>query len=47
MDEPKDDKQTPREIVAKLAAMTPEEFNRFMHEHFQRLCARPLPADLQ
>ena len=43
MDEP-DDKQTPREILDKLHAMTPEEFSRFMAEHFQRLCARPLPS---
>jgi hypothetical protein len=33
--------QTPREIIEKLAAMTPKEFNGFMYEHFNRLCSQP------
>lgn len=42
--------QTPREIMEKLGAMTPKEFSDFMHDHFQRLCSKPLgdrkpPAD--
>jgi hypothetical protein len=43
-DKPKPDReQTPREIIEKLNAMSPEEFNRFMHDHFRALCSRPLP----
>lgn len=38
------DKQTPREIMDKLNAMTPEEVNHFLGEHFRRLCSKPLPA---
>jgi hypothetical protein len=30
--------QTPREKIARLAAMSPEEFNRFMHWNFNRIC---------
>ena len=30
--------QTPREMIARLADMTDEEFNRFMHGHFDRIC---------
>lgn len=43
MSEEKKPEQTPREIIAKLAALSPEEFDRFMHGHFQRLCRQPLP----
>lgn len=35
--------QTPREIMDKLYAMTPEEVNRFLGEHFRRMCSKPLP----
>ena len=35
--------QTTREIMDKLYAMTPEEVNRFLGEHFRRLCRKPLP----
>ena len=38
-------KQTPREIIAKLAEMSDEEFSQFMAWHFARLCKQPLPAD--
>ena len=30
--------QTPREMIARLADMTNEEFYRFMHGHFNRIC---------
>jgi hypothetical protein len=36
------DEQTPREKIAKLAAMSPEEFNRFMLWNFTRICKQPL-----
>ena len=36
---------TPREKIAKLAAMSPEEFSRFMHWNFNRICKLPLPED--
>jgi hypothetical protein len=35
--------QTPREMIAKLAAMTDEEFDQFMHEHFDRICRQKAP----
>jgi hypothetical protein len=35
------DKQTPREIIEKLAAMTDAEFSQFMARHFEQLCKRP------
>ena len=34
---------TPREKVAKLAAMSPEDFNRFMLWNFNRICKQPRP----
>jgi hypothetical protein len=34
---------TPREKIAKLAAMSDEEFNAFMMWNFQRVCKEPLP----
>jgi len=34
------DKQTPREIIEKLAAMTDAEFSQFMARHFEQLCKR-------
>ena len=37
--------QTPREMIAKLAAMTDAEFDRFMHQHFNRICRQPPPQD--
>ena len=44
-DEKKPD-QTPREIIAKLAAMSPEKFNQFMGRLFDSLCRQPLtPAE--
>jgi hypothetical protein len=43
MADEKKPEQTPREIIEKLAAMSPEEFNYFMMEHFKRLCRQPLP----
>lgn len=36
---------TTREIMDKVYAMTPEEFNRMMHENFRRMCNKPLPGD--
>lgn len=33
---------TPREKIAKLAAMSPEEFNAFMMWNFTRACSAPL-----
>ena len=33
--------QTPREMIARLADMTNEEFDRFMHGHFNRICKQP------
>ncbi len=35
--------QTPREKIAKLATMSPEEFSRFMLWNFNRICKQPLP----
>jgi hypothetical protein len=35
---------TPREKIAKLAAMSPEEFNRFMLWNFIRSCKEPSPT---
>jgi hypothetical protein len=43
MADEKKPEQSPREIIEKLHAMSPEEFNRFMHENFARLCKQPLP----
>jgi len=40
-----EDEQTPREKIAKLAAMSPEEFNAFMRWNFNRICQLPLPED--
>jgi hypothetical protein len=36
------DKQTPREIIEKLAAMTDAEFSQLMARHFEQLCKRPV-----
>jgi hypothetical protein len=44
MDDTENKEQTPREKIAKLAAMPPEEFNRFMRWNFERICKKPLPA---
>jgi len=38
-------KQTPREIIARLADMTDEEFGQFMHQHFNRICRQPPPQN--
>jgi len=35
--------QSPREIIAKLAAMSDAEFNAFMSRHFAQKCKQPLP----
>ena len=35
--------QTPREIIAKLAAMSDKEFSDFMLWNFMRICKEPLP----
>ena len=43
MSDEKKPEQTPREIIAKLAAMSPNEFSDFMHQHFQRLCNHAPP----
>ena len=32
---------TPREMIARLADMTDEEFGQFMHQHFNRICRAP------
>ncbi len=37
--------QTPREKIAKLAAMSDEEFSAFMRWNFNRICQLPLPED--
>jgi hypothetical protein len=37
-------KQTTREIMDKIYAMTPEEFNRYLAWHFDQLCNRPIPS---
>jgi len=37
--------QSPREIFAKLAAMSDEEFNAFMSRHFAQKCKQPLPKE--
>jgi len=34
---------TPREIIARLADMTDEEFGQFMHSHFDRICRQKAP----
>lgn len=41
-DDKKDKPQTTREIMDKLYAMTPAEVDRFLGEHFQRLCSLPM-----
>jgi hypothetical protein len=41
------DKQTPREIIEKLAAMTDEEFSQFMARHFEQLCKRQVTSHHQ
>ena len=38
------DKQTPSEIIEKLAAMTDAEFSQFMARHFEQLCKRPVTS---
>ena len=35
---------TPREKIEKLAAMSDEEFNRFMLWNFNRICKQPPPV---
>jgi hypothetical protein len=47
MADEKKPKQTPREIIAKLAAMSDGEFNAFMHWHFQQLCKQPVVPPAQ
>jgi hypothetical protein len=42
----KEVKQTPQEIIARLHAMTRAEFNDFMHNHFLRICSKPLQDDI-
>jgi hypothetical protein len=37
--------QTPREIIATLAAMSDKEFSQFMAGHFEQLCKRPEPKE--
>ena len=37
--------QTPREIIARLAAMSDQEFNAFMARHFAQKCKQPLPKE--
>lgn len=39
------DEQTPREIIAKLAAMSDEEFHQFMAWHFEQSCKQPIPDE--
>ena len=41
----KEKEQSPRDIIAKLHAMTPKEFSRFMHWHFEQLCKRPITSE--
>ena len=36
---------TPREKIAKLAAMSDEEFSAFMRWNFHRICQSPPPED--
>jgi hypothetical protein len=36
---------TPQEKIAKLAAMSPEDFSAFMRWNFNRICKLPLPED--
>jgi hypothetical protein len=43
MSEEEKPEQTPREMIAKLAAMSPEQFSAFMHWNFNRICKLPLP----
>ena len=38
-----DEKQTPREMIARLANMTDAEFDRFMHWNFNRICKQKAP----
>lgn len=44
MSEQEKPEQTPREIIAKLAAMSDEEFSAFMHWNFNRICKEPTSA---
>src|SRR5271163_1988157 len=44
MTDEKKPEQTPREIIARLAAMSPEEFNQFMGRHFDSLCGQTLAS---
>jgi len=37
--------QTPREIIAKLAAMSDAEFSQFMAWQFEQSCKRPVPKE--
>jgi hypothetical protein len=43
LSETEEEKRNTREIMDKIYAMTPEEFNRFMHEHFERLWRKSIP----
>ena len=40
-----EEKQTQREMIARLADMTDEEFGQFMHQHFNRICRQPQDRD--
>jgi hypothetical protein len=42
-EEPKDEKQTTRETMDKIYAMSPEELSQFLGDNFRRMCSRPLP----
>jgi hypothetical protein len=37
--------QTPRDKIARLAAMTDQEFSAFMRWNFARICKEPLPSE--
>lgn len=45
MTDEKKPEMTPQEKIAKLAAMSPEEFNAFMRWNFNRICKLPRPED--
>ena len=42
-DDEKKPEQTAREIMDKVYAMSPEEFNQMMFDNFRRMCRKPLP----
>jgi len=39
------EKDKTREIMDKIYAMTPEETNRLLRDHFRRLCSRKIPEN--